>query len=82
MRAISAFFSRSFISAAARLVNVTASTDEVSARPESTREMIFSTMTKVLPLPADAETSTCPSASIAALCSGVGILPLIFPFSF
>ena len=79
MRATSAARRRSFISPAARLVKVTASTDETSASPRRMREMIFSIMTKVLPLPAEAETSTSPAAPMAALCSGVGLRLIAFP---
>ena len=83
MRAKIAERSRSFISAAAALVKVTARTEDTSALPERMREMIFSIMTNVLPLPADAETRTSPAASMAACCSDVGLRTLInLPSSF
>ena len=72
---------RSFISAAASFVKVTASTDDTSASPARMREIIFSIITKVLPLPAEADTSTCPGAAMAACCSCVGLRSLIVRFS-
>lgn len=82
-RATRAARSRSFISDAARFVNVTASTEDTSAFSERMREMIFSTITKVLPLPADAETSTSPAGVYRRLLFGCGfahahLSPLLF----
>ena len=60
----------SFICAAAFFVNVTASTSSKST-PFDTAFTSFSIITKVLPLPAEAETIVLPRLSIAATCSSV-----------
>ena len=70
MRSITAARSFSFICAAAFLVNVTARILSISV-PLSSAATSFFIITKVLPLPAEAETITLPSASIAAVCSAV-----------
>ena len=80
---INSFLSFSFICAAAFFVKVTASISLTSA-PAVIRRTIFSIMTVVLPLPADAETMVFPSAFIASSCSVVKLLICVLPafFSF
>src|SRR5690606_42061923 len=63
---------RSFISRADLLVKVIAAIRFAGKRPDPTRYAIFSTITRVLPLPAPASTSNGPSqCRTAADCGGV-----------
>ena len=76
---ISALRSFSFICDAAFFVNVTAKIS-LTSLPDSIKRMIFSIMTVVFPLPAEADTIVFPLASIAARCSSVNVAMLNPPF--